>query len=115
MLSFYHHSDKVIFFSAVVSIGCILAIINLFAVFYPELPHLIPLFYSLPWGDDELATLPQFILLPFIILLIILINYSLLWHLHHTQVVLKRFLALSAAVAALLLTITAFRIVFIFI
>lgn len=115
MLSFYRQSDKIVFFSVAISLFCILAIINLFAVFYPDLPHRIPLFYSLPWGEPELASLSQFTILPFIIILTLLINLSLLWHLHHTQVVLKRFLALSTLIISVLITITAFKIVFIFI
>lgn len=111
----YQESDKIVFFSIAISILCILSIINLFAVFYPELPHQIPLFYSLPWGDSQLASLSQFTILPFIILLMILINFSLIWHLHHSQIVLKRFLSLATLIVSLLITITAFKIVLIFI
>lgn len=115
LLTLYQQSDKVTFFSAAVALLCLLSIINLFAVFYPELPHQIPLFYSLPWGDAQLASLGQFTLLPFIIVLTLLVNFSLIWHLHHTQIVLKRFLSLATAIIALLITLTAYQIVFIFV
>ena len=111
----YQESDKIIFFSLVTSLLCILFIINLFAIFYPQLPKQIPLFYSLPWGDSQLASLSQFTILPFIILLSVLVNFSLIWHLHHTQIVLKRFLSLATAITSLLITLTAYKIVFIFI
>lgn len=114
-LNLYHHTDKVIFFSVATSFICILSIINLFAVFYPELPRQIPLFYSLPWGDSQLANISQFTILPFIIILTVLVNLSLIWHLHHSQIMLKRFLSLATAITSLLITITAYKIVFIFI
>lgn len=115
LLTLYKQSDKITFFACVISILCLLSIINLFAVFYPDLPHQIPLFYSLPWGDSQLASLGQFTILPFIIALTLLLNYTLLWHLHHSQIVLKRFLSVATAIISLLITITAYQIVLIFI
>ena len=92
-----------------------LIIINAFAIYYPSLPTQIPLFYSLPEPKQKLVTLPQFTILPFTIALIILVNLFLSWQLHSSQIALKRMLSASIFVIALLLTITAIKIISIYI
>jgi len=115
LIAFYRRTDKIQFNCIFLSIVLMFVIINAYAFNYPNLPSQIPLFYSLPWGDSQLAALPQFTILPFIILLAALINTFLSWQLHESQIALKRLLCGSVLVIALLVTITALKIMFIFI
>lgn len=113
--NFYNQTDKVIFYCIVLSIALLLVVINAFAIYFPSLPTQIPLFYSLPWGRNQLASLPQFVVLPFIISLVTLINLLISWQLHQSQIVLKRMLALSSVTVGLIITLTALKIIFIYV
>lgn len=115
LLTFYHRTDKIQFYSILASIVLMLVIINAYAFNYPNLPTQIPLFYSLPWGESQLAALPQFAILPFIIILAALVNTFLSWQLHESQIALKRLLCGGVLVIALLVTISALKILFIYI
>lgn len=112
--NFYTTHDKILFWGFATSLTCAIFIINLFAFLYPKLPSTIPLFYSLPWGSAQLASLSQFIILPSVVLLIFFFNLILAWHLHHSQILLKRSLALSSALCAIILAIAAYKITTIF-
>ncbi len=114
-LDFYHRTDKIVFFAVVISLVLMLMVINIFAIYWSSLPSQIPLFYSLPWGDSQLAAIPQFVILPFIILLNTLINLLLSWQLHDSQNALKRLFCGASLVVAILITITALKIVFIYV
>lgn len=79
------------------------------------LPPRLPLFYSLPWGDGQLATHQQFLIIPASIALITLLNLIISWQLHYQQIFFKKVLLLSSAVVSLILTITFIKIVLIFV
>ena len=80
-----------------------------------SLPPKLPLFYSLLWGDDQLASHQEFLLIPAIIIVITLLNSVISWQLHPSQSFFKRILLFSPLVISLLLTITFIKIVFNFI
>lgn len=111
--AFYHRQDAVTFWATSFSIIVSLIIISLLLI--PDLPSQLPLFYSQPWGDNQLAAKSSFILLPAIIILTVLINTIIAWHLHYSQTVLKRMLFLMSALVSLLILITTLKIIFIFI
>lgn len=115
MLSKFLKSDK--FFIIPFLIMVISAIITLvtFSVFYNKLPDRLPLFYSLSWGEAQLATKQQFLLLPVAMVLIGLINTLIASQLHSVQYLLKRILMSSLIIIDLILLITALKIIFIFI
>lgn len=96
-----------------VSVSVILTIGILF--FIGNLPAKMPLFYSLPWGTDQLASHFQFLILPAVIVLITLINLSLSWYLHQSQTFLKQALLYTSLVVTLILLVTFIKIVTIFI
>lgn len=79
------------------------------------LPAKLPLFYSLPWGDNQLATHQQFFIIPAIITLITLGNLIISWQLHLSQIFFKKILMISSLINTLILTITYLKIIFIFI
>jgi len=94
----------------------ILSLIMILAIaLFGFLPPKLPLFYSLPWGEGQLATHQQFLIIPASISLITLFNLIISWQLHPSQVFFKRMLLLSPLVISLILTITFIKIVFNFI
>lgn len=113
--SFYSQQDPIIFWSNFLSLLFVLIILTLFAFNLNSLPSKLPLFYSLPWGDNQLVNLSQFIILPATAILVLLANLTISWHLHTSQVVAKRMLSASTALVSFLVLVTALRIIFIFI
>jgi hypothetical protein len=112
---FYQKQDAVLFWSTTLSVLFALFSIALWAYYYPALPPQIPLFYSLPWGESQLTTLFQYLILPVIILLIVLVNLLVTWHLHGSQLFIKRMIALSTVFISFLITLTGIKIILIFV
>lgn len=115
ILNFYQSQDKVILLPIIASLLSVLLVSLIFLIFYKKLPERLPLFYSLPWGEAQLITKEQFFLLPAVLFLITLINSFLVSQLHSLQFVLKRMLAVSVVLINLIILISAFKILFIFI
>src|SRR3989338_928976 len=61
-------------------------------IFFQFLPPRMPLFYSLPWGDLQLANRQQFFMLPTAIIIVNIINLFIIWHLHSSQRFFKNIL-----------------------
>lgn len=99
------------------SIPIILSLmITLFVLFFGEnLPPKLPLFYSLPWGENQLGNHQQFLIIPGVIALITLLNLILSWQLHSSQLFFKKILIYSSWLISLILFITFLKIIFIFI
>ena len=57
-----------------ISFILIAAQLGLVLTFFSQLPTKVPLFYSLPWGQDQLANGQMLFLLPGICLAVLLIN-----------------------------------------
>ena len=83
-------------------------------IFFQFLPPRLPLFYSLPWGEQQLANHQQFFIIPASIILIDLINLALIWHLHSSQVFFKKLLSFTSFITTLIFLITFIRIFLIF-
>lgn len=79
------------------------------------LPPKLPLFYSLPWGEKQLAGKFQLLIIPAIIISVAFFNLIISRQLHPSQVFFKKILLLSSVLISLILTITFLKIVFIFI
>lgn len=75
------------------------------------LPSKLPLFYSLPWGEGQLATHQQFLVIPVSIVVIVLVNSLISWQLHPSQSFFKKILIFSPLIISLLLTVTLVRII----
>lgn len=75
------------------------------------LPARLPLFYSLPWGNEQLATHQQFLIIPASISLIALLNLVISSQLHFTQSFFKKGLILSSIIVSLILTIAFIKII----
>lgn len=84
-------------------------------IFLKFLPEKLPLFYSLPWGEAQLANHQQFLIIPALLVLICLINFAVSWQLHQTQSFFKMVLQSASLITAVVLLITFIKIVLIFI
>ncbi|MBI4036485.1 hypothetical protein HY386_01230 [Candidatus Daviesbacteria bacterium] len=78
-------------------------------------PSKLPLFYSLPWGEGQLAMLPQFFILPAILVCITLINLMIYWQLHDKQRLFKQVIQATSLVCATVLLVSFMKIILIFI
>lgn len=88
--------------------------LTFFALSY-YLPKNLPLFYSRPWGISQLVSQQQFYILPLMLFLTNLINFSIAWNLHQSQVVLQRILMLSLIPLNLITIIAYYEIVTLFV
>jgi|SRR3989304_8817961 len=92
-----------------------LVIILVIGVFLRFLPPRLPLFYSLAWGEEQLVTHQQFLIIPASITLITLLNLIISWQLHPSQIFFKKVLLLSSIIVSLILTVTFIKIIFTFV
>jgi len=101
----------------IVFIPLVLALlITLFITIYARfLPPKLPLFYSLPWGEKQLAGSLQLLIIPAAISLVTLSNLIISWQLHSSQSFFKNILLFSSLLVSLVLVITFFKIILIFI
>lgn len=113
--SFWQTSDKYILIPILISVTCLFLVSTLYFAAYQLLPPRLPLFYSLPWGADQLVVKQQFLLLPTVIVLLTLINLAIASQLHPLQYVLKRTLMLSLILMNIAMLITVVRTLFIFV
>lgn len=113
--SFFKTSGKLTLTIVSIFIAITLLLLFFLVLFLDILPPKLPLFYSLAWGETQLVQKQQFFILPAVMLLIGLINLSLASQLHSGQTVLKRMLILSVLVISIIIFITAFKILTIFI
>lgn len=97
-------------------IPAVLALITFLTIFlfFGSLPDKLPLFYSLPWGDNQLASHNQFYIIPAVIVTISLINFGLAHQLHPTQSFFKLLLYSSSIILSLILTVTFIKIILIY-
>lgn len=91
----------------------LIIIVSILTVF-KALPERLPLFYSLSWGESQLATHNQFLIIPASITLITLLNLIISWQLHPAQIFFKKVLLFSSIIVSLSLTIAFIKIVFLF-
>lgn len=79
------------------------------------LPSKLPLFYSIAWGEGQLATHQQFLIIPASISLMALVNLIIAWQLHSSQLFFKKILLFSSSIVSLILIITLIKIILLFI
>lgn len=101
-------SIKKPFFWGLASIGIALVFVS---IFWTKLPPQIPLFFSKPKGEGQLAQ-TMFIALPAAISLVLLFINSAFAQTAPNYPLLKRMLALSGTVTCILAAITIIRILF---
>lgn len=80
-------------------------------IFFKSLPAKLPLFYSAPWGEKQLATHTEFLILPASIIAITLLNFTITSQLHPSQSYFKKMLLIASCLISLILTLTFIKIV----
>lgn len=115
LLSVWNQSDRFVLVPAVASSASAAVTTILFFLVQNRLPQKLPLFYSLPWGQAQLSEKHQFLLLPTVLILTTLVNILLALQLHPVQMVLRRILTVSLLLTNIIIIITAFKILAIFI
>ena len=85
------------------------------AVFYYRLPPEIPFFYSLPWGEEQLAKNYYILFIPGFTLTIFLINFIFVLIISKKDIFLAQIILWSTCFIAVLSLITLIRIIFILI
>jgi len=81
--------------------------------FWHKLPPEIPIFYSRPWGDEQLIARPFILLLPGLATVFSLINLKLAGIFFSSEKALTYFLVWFNLIVTLLAVITFWRILFI--
>lgn len=78
---------------------------------FGQLPPQIPLFYSLVWGETQLASAAGLFLLPTLSIVVALLNHFLAAFLLKGSTLLSRLLIIFSLVFSVLSTIALFRII----
>jgi hypothetical protein len=76
-----------------------------------NLPPQLPLYYSRPWGEDQLATPQELLLLPVLCFVVTLLNLALMHFLPFKDKLINRLLRLAAGLFCLLSLINLFQII----
>lgn len=106
--------NELYFYLASLPLGLSLLLTFFILIFFQFLPPKLPLFYSLPWGNAQLANHQQFLIIPATIVLIDLVNLLLIWHLHPSQRFFKNILILASLIITLIFLTTVIKIFLIF-
>lgn len=105
-------SDDVIRRSVLVFAGILILFIILFIIKFRDLPPQLPLFYSLPRGNDQLASPILLAILPICSLIIEIINLIISLSIFAKEKLLARILMITGSFTSLLLFITFIKIIF---
>jgi hypothetical protein len=107
--------DKKVKLSLRLSLSFLGLVLILVLVLWTRLPARLPLFYSLPWGEDQLASKSWFLILPLICFLLVVFNLRLAASLIKKEVLLARILIWSTVILSFLIGTTTVRILLIII
>lgn len=103
--------DKVILRSLIISCFLIIVQISIIFIFLPKLPAKVPLFYSRPWGETQLASSQSLLLLPLISSLFLTINTVAASYLVDKKRFLSSCSVLTGLIISMLLLITLVEII----
>lgn len=104
--------DPIFIWSAIVSlVGIGLTLILLFII-WSKLPPVVPFFYSLPWGEEQLTPLITLIVVLIGAIFLYLFNFGLAFLLYHFSVFYSRLLLVAACITCLLTSVTVINIIF---
>ncbi|OGE14716.1 hypothetical protein A3F00_03450 [Candidatus Daviesbacteria bacterium RIFCSPHIGHO2_12_FULL_37_11] len=110
-MSRIHLSSLLSFVSVITAI-----ILGLFVFFSAGfLPKRLPLFYSLPWGEKQLATPQQFLIIPALIICISLINLMFSWQLHERQHFFMIILSVTSLITTIILAVSVIKVILLFV
>lgn len=93
-----------------VGLGSLITTLFFLAFFWPSLPPEIPLFYSRPWGEAQLAP-AYFIAIPPVLAVLFLFANSLFAQTLDNYPLIRKLLVFGSATACVLSAITVLRII----
>lgn len=103
--------DKIARLAIKISLFLLLASFFLIALFWSRLPPKIPLFYSRPWGEEQIAQ-PEFLLLLPASVLVVLIANLMLSQVSLGEKLLFRIQMVAVAIFALFVFLALSKIIF---
>ena len=102
--------DKFYIFSLIAIVILLLLQFLAIAFFYKYIPPQIPIFYSQPWGQEQLADKKLIFLFPIQLILLLIINYFLTALFFLKEKLLAKFFIFGVSLVAVLLSIAFFKI-----
>ena len=93
-----------------IAIAGIIALLGSIAVFWNQIPPLVPLFYSRPWGIDQLAVKYFVFLVPILILVVQSLN-QIIFSLNPDGPLLRKLSNIVSIVSTVMLTLGLLRII----
>jgi hypothetical protein len=105
---------SLLWLSLIPIIAILLSIITTF-ILSSLLPKKLPLFYSLAWGEKQLATQPQLLIIPASIAVLTLVNLIIFWRINKSQILLRKILVYSTIVITLVVMVSFSKIILTFI
>lgn len=102
--------DKFYIWSLIVIIILLLLQFLAIAFFYKYIPPQIPMFYSRPWGQEQLADKKFIFIFPLQLLLLLIVNYFLSAFFFLKEKLLSKFFIFGISLAAVLLSAAFFKI-----
>lgn len=78
---------------------------------FTNLPPQVPLYYSLPWGESQLASASSLFILPTVSIVLLFINHLFSISLSKTSQLLSRFLIIISLIISFFSLVTLLRIV----
>lgn len=103
--------DKTISLGLQLGFSLLIAQLAIFALFWRKLPPQVPLFYSRPWGREQLVNPNGLLILPIISLLITVVNLAVASLMPGEEKLVSQLLVIFATVFNFLCLITLFKIV----
>lgn len=79
---------------------------------FNDLPQQVPFYYSLPWGEEQLASAASLFLLPTFSIVVLLLNNLLATFFFKTIELFSRLLTIFSLIFSLFATISLSRIIF---
>lgn len=79
---------------------------------WPSLPPEVPLYYSFPWGEEQIATPFELLILPLFSFLIFILNFFLASMFLEKEPWLTRILILTSTIFSFLSMLTLIKIIF---
>lgn len=95
--------DKLGRTSYLIAMGMIVLMVLIISIIIRQLPSVVPLYYTLPWGEARLAPRVMLYILPLLGLLFMILNVGLARMVAHLSAILPKTLAVSTAVIVLML------------
>lgn len=90
-------ADNLLFVSSTSSFLVLILTFLLVVIFYPHIPPLIPIFNSMPWGEQRLASSLVLFSFPILFAMVLCVNNLLAFFLYSRYTLASRMLAMSSA------------------